>query len=257
MAYEPLNLQNGQVLTAEDLQHMEQGIMNADGGVPKGNSVATFFDTGVEFEYTRQEGTDAVDTEKYPVAFTEDSGEGPYFFMSLYTGEDVSQYYGIHFVVRVADSVWATGAPAGADEVGLYYTNPAIGTGEMVGSLRIVYESTEHTNYDGSTTTIQPGIYLCSETGSDTPRFWGPSFACHVYTIGNIEPPYLGEKVVQCWNNEENNRVIRSWYGGWDTSSLSDIPFENGVRIASSTPGSSKMFVLTVNDNGTVSATEI
>lgn len=26
MAYEPLNLQNGQTLTAEDLQHMEQGI---------------------------------------------------------------------------------------------------------------------------------------------------------------------------------------------------------------------------------------
>lgn len=26
MAYEPLNLQNGQVLTADDLQHMEQGI---------------------------------------------------------------------------------------------------------------------------------------------------------------------------------------------------------------------------------------
>ena len=27
MAYTPLNLQNGQVLTAEDLQHMEQGIL--------------------------------------------------------------------------------------------------------------------------------------------------------------------------------------------------------------------------------------
>lgn len=26
MAYTPLNLQNGQVLTAEDLQHMEDGI---------------------------------------------------------------------------------------------------------------------------------------------------------------------------------------------------------------------------------------
>lgn len=26
MAYEPLNLQNGQTLTAEDLQHMEEGI---------------------------------------------------------------------------------------------------------------------------------------------------------------------------------------------------------------------------------------
>ena len=32
MAYEPLNLQNGHLMTAEDVQHMEQGILLAGGG---------------------------------------------------------------------------------------------------------------------------------------------------------------------------------------------------------------------------------